>query len=212
MNLKKSVSKVVALLLLSTSLYSCQKEQKSFSCDPAIDNYVKNNQDYINTLSRESIGLMRGDSSVAILHSLSAEKKYKLWQEKISLEMNDLSGKEKVYFQQLVSKYSPNIYINESDRIQFENYTKQWVQDVKSKLGWSDERIFLLTNILVTKREIQLSSAGYEEEIGLDGQTCYCRYSLSCEGTRHCIDKECGTNYKTDCGVFGTSACTGRCE
>ncbi|WP_295237225.1 bacteriocin fulvocin C-related protein [Sediminibacterium sp.] len=215
----KSAFTFLFLFLSSLLILSCKKETKSFSCNPEIDKYVKANAVMVSTFDRATLGQMRADTAVAILHFLSGDQKYKLWKEKFELEMKSLSPIEREYYSKLTSKHSALIFTNEKERQKFENFAILWAEEVKEALKWSDEKIFYLTNVLATESEIKQKKSqdgtikvNNVGEVGLDGATCYCYYSISCDLGKLCIEKECGTNYKTDCGIGGSSACIGRCE
>jgi len=188
-----------------------------YSCDPNIDAWVKSNKAKIETLSRHDVSFLAPDTGLGVLHCMSASRKYSLWKEKIAFDYLTLSENEKPYFDKLTNKYSNEIYTNENARVEFENFAKEWTTDVKAHLGWSDIKIFVLTNVMATEEEWRTiverrTALGSKFSCSGSGETCCCLYSASCNPGFNCVTISCGSNYQHDCGVFGTSACTGVCQ
>lgn len=211
-----SVLILAALTLIIASSFKKDGDPK-YSCDPNIDAWVKNNKAKIEVLSRKEVSFLAPDSGLAVLHCMSALRKYSLWKEKIALDYLTLTESEKHYFYRLVDKYSSEIYTSEPARVEFEKFSKEWTADVKTNLGWSDIKIFILTNVMATEDEWRViverrTALGSKFSCSGSGETCCCLYSISCNPSFSCVTVNCGSNFQTDCGVFGTSRCTGICQ
>ncbi len=158
----------------------------------------------------------------AILNSISPETKLKLWQEKMAIVMKkQFTYIERQHLIALQDHLSLDIYTDSAKNKEFNEYAERWWKEAHTLLKWDDKKIFLLTNTLYTEAEFPLHDVLRESgDITLEpgdhitppykDPDCTCRYSLSCsQGS--CIDGTCGYQ-PANCGVFGGSRCTGRCQ
>lgn len=213
--LKKSTYAIIFILLL----ISCSENIKhEFSHDPEINSWVKQHKKEILTYNREKIKTYNLAKQKAILRVFSPEKKKAIWKEKIDYIFSlELSEEEKKYFNKFKTIFKALDYKEPiSDELDGKLY--KLVINGKELFDWDDKFIYETffsvgdVNQIKSKSTVNLSSKAVPVLDDEDKVDCYCRYSISCPGfSPSCKDKDKCENANTDCGVLGTSSCTGYC-
>lgn len=216
---KNFFQKLTIIFLLSIIVYSCSDDiNHEFSHDDSINQWaIKNKKDLIK-LERKQIKKLNLEKQKAVLRLMPAAKRKKIWSEKIEYITNlDLSEKEKEFIYWFKEKFSKISYKEPiSEKFSEELYNKLIIGI--EKFNWTEEFAFKTfftvgdvdVSLNKTSKEVEPQNLKFQQG---EPTNCYCRYSLSCSGWNNsCVapDKCVTNNY--NCGVFGTSSCTGYCN
>ncbi|MCI2229190.1 bacteriocin fulvocin C-related protein [Polaribacter sp. MSW13] len=210
-------SRLICTVILSLFFTSCSESvDHEFSYDSKINAWVKTNKKEILNYSRDDIKLFSEKKQKAILRIMPANKKKEIWQEKVDyiLKMN-LSKEEKVFLKLFTETFKEIDYKSPISKEFTEELDKKVTLGAK-KFNWSKEFVHntfftikdvnLVENDFVSKED-KLEARGGEQD------NCNCTPSFwGCTGYNNDCSKpdKCETN-NGDCGVWGTSNCTGYC-
>jgi hypothetical protein len=208
---------LICTICFSILLSSCNENvDHEFSHDSTINSWVKANKQEILNYTRKDIKSFSEKKQKAILRVMPANKKKEIWQEKVDylLKMN-LSKEEKVYikwFAEALKKMDYKAPISDK----FTEELDEKVTIGAKKFNWSKEFVrnsfFKIGDVNLGKTDVELKSYQIQSRVG-EPETCTCRSSYwGCTGINNDCNKPDTCKYaNTDCGVFGTSRCTGYC-
>ncbi|MFT4031315.1 MAG: bacteriocin fulvocin C-related protein [Siphonobacter sp.] len=143
--------------------------------------------------------------------NLSASQKALLWQRHLSNVMDnwDLTTEQKNHIAKLQNLVSKTLFSRVGTKElqdQMDSFVKEWYDPAIAS------GLFTQINLVKISTIKGIGNGNYSGRV-LVGD-CVCYYSLSC-GLLSCIDnKTCseGLENPFDCGILGTSRCTGKCE
>lgn len=220
-----------SMLMLSVLIFnSCSNDDTVFSCDPTINEWVKNNRSIIKNMKRQDI-LDMGEEQLqrAVFVAFDEKQKYDLWEEKISevLELN-WSTEEQDHIKSLHAFITENKHIFDTGMTENDDiFMYKWTEKAKQKLNWDDNLIY---GILATPNQLLDKSGtvklnenydnplnklrlGYDEEINpVPRQNCNCnlRSTVTCIGGYSCAYNGC--YYVTrGCGGMWVQPCDANC-
>jgi|GEM_PF-2348683 len=209
------MKKLFIFITLTTLFFvSCQKEE-SYSCDPEIDEWAKNNVEKFKDFDRTKISTYDIEHQKAILRTFSPEKKKQIWQKKVNY-INSLSwtDEERKYIDFFTNSFNnmdyENTKLKEKDKYNDEIYSV--LEEAFQKFKWDNTQVFELFFIVGDKGSYKFYLTSQKNKTLNKGQTCDCRWNLGCPGW-DCI----GGSYMCDetqsgCGVFGGASCRGICN
>jgi hypothetical protein len=210
---------IAILTALMLSQFSCENAELEFSCDPAINAYVKENQAElalicVDELLRYSLPLQR-----AIYTSWDYVKKREAWLYKmyyiLSNENYDQAGAS--HIQALIDHISGEcftevLYVPE-EMIQFAG---DWIKYASNNLGWPDSYISFVVFRLYLEpdqmlAESELKTIGNKSIANSESPDCECNQSADfCGLSTHCVNSGCNT--VMGCGWLWSMSCNGRCD
>lgn len=213
-------------LAICLLLNSCSKDL-SLSCNPDIDKWAKENLSNFDNRPREDLTMLPIKKARAIYRGLPNEKKSMLWTLKVEeySRSERLTGEEKDDYEQLLD-IIPLFYGEQRIKDSSYKVVETWEKQMRDIHGWTDEKIFWSSCTWMTKEEYQRSTilqikySNPETKGGFDpspppeeeDKDCECIYDIGCGGGLKCdkkTQKKCQEVY--DCGIVGTSPCTGIC-
>ena len=201
-------SVLLMLLFLTTG---CNISEECFSCDPDLNAWAKTNKSKIIEFNREEIASFSHGRQKAILAVLSPERKITLWQEKIDHILSlDLSKEEINYLKWYADVFKSFDYKSPTPKdIEKEMYER--TINGMSKFGWSQSFVYQTFFVLGDVDLVNLNSENTKSESG--HYDCDCMYQLGCPSflINDCQTTTCRTPMQ-NCGVFGNSECTGKCD
>ena len=219
MKTKRSL-KVLAILSGCVLMYSCQKNEPIYSCDPEINEIVTKNLDEIHQMSRADIVEMEPDMSRACYVAFTKEQKLKLWNDKLQNALKlDWNEKEAEHIKSLIAYLNENPdlfddahYTDELLNDKFEVFMYKWESYAKDSLGWSRDLLSALIanpyTLLNTNGAYITNSDASHKTIKTPTEICNCDTfsSVECLGcdTYPCVKIN-------GCGKFGRDKCNGRC-
>lgn len=218
--------------MLGLLFASCQREDKIYSCDPNVDNYIKENLSEVQKMTRAEF--IRCDEYIQkeIFNALPADKKVSIWRDKFveSLEL-DWCDKEKKHIELLIQTSENNTMWYE-DPLHFEDeidlFSYKWMDYAENELGWDKESIYNMiidpgTVIRGCNKKIEiveyLNNKSMSSRIKTRSESepppttkCSCNTSYDDCGTTglmKCFKWNCVAI--RGCGFLGTQVCDGGC-
>ena len=227
----------IRLLLFATVLQSCKTDNVYFSCDPKIDQWVKNNYESINIMTSDewnSIGEIGRQR--AIYNAFSPLQRQNLWIEKFKRALPFFANEdEKSHLKSLLFAIEDNLQWfednnNDSQRNSFDLFFYKWNDYAKNTLNWNSNTLYALIgtpeNIshaalndytVNSLQNVRLSKTRSEDGYG---NVCDCgdnsQYYFTCPG----VDGfTCEIEYNNPCrqtqhgcGSLWRDACWGKCK
>lgn len=212
-------------------LMSCTKQEKIYSCDSELNEWVAKHSDDFHGITRTQLATLPPSIQKVIYRTLTGSEKYNLWMEKLNIVKNntlysDLSSEitdltEKIDIDWYESDLQESL--NTNDSVFLNNWEDQVLNS--GKIDSTDYIINFCT--LMTANEIDLllnysESLDHSWIVGLDlpsitsslkaaPQDCSCRYDIYCNIflAEECEEGGCTQVY--DCGLVGSSKCKGLC-
>lgn len=200
---------IIACLGFTTVLISCQKEEKKYSCNEEANQYASINLNVNQSISRENLAKLDYEYQFAVFESLTPENKHRIFKEKVDyiLSHKSFNSQETAALNQLKELTPSIIYGNGGEPAEV---IKQWKQDAKINLGWSDQYIFENVGTWLTAEELQIMAGVYTSSNA--------KGSCTCQSDWACLWSGSGCNYKagcnvteTGCGILGGAKCKGNC-
>ncbi len=228
---------ITGIILTLFILNSCSKEKQEFSCNKKVDSWVKTYKTEVGELSRKQLVTLPPSYQKAIFTSLSKEKKYDLYLEKLNILLKtEYNTKYKNKIKELLDFISPEIYdhrVDEKPKDYVISFLNKWENDVLTKFETDTLMYSIKFCTLMTKKEFDFyldnySKIDYSWLKGGDkilrptlrpgggglGSDCTCSYSIYCSIllTVTCEDGLNSCRVVWNCGLVGTSKCTGQCD
>lgn len=211
------------LILISFSiiaLSSCEKEQY-YSCDPEIDNWVKNNLSTIDKINRTKLIQKDLAYQKAIFRASSKEKKAQFWYDKLGEVMQLSWSTEELEHIELLRMsisadwFDVKIKKDESSYMKINSFIDNWINEGQIKFGWSKE----LFNGMICRLEKLKDMKGnldMKDELKTEnpdtGSPCGCsRESDWCGEDETCTKSSCKETV-SGCGTFWWHECNGKCR
>lgn len=226
--MKKIIKTFMYFCAASLLFFSCEKKNnvQMYSCDPKLNDWAASSNARLTSFNREDLVLLMSiDSQLAIFRTLTPEQKCNIWKQKLQLVINDqnLTVAEKNHVQIAYNYLEPSFFVDSNSLNSLNSWSLNWANDAVNQFGWDSVRLFLISETIMTPSElnhllnfIHLSNGGNPQNIGGGPDNlpnCNCRSSIACQWlVENCEKKEntCAPMY--NCGLFGTSRCSGRCS
>jgi len=205
------MKKIIFLVSFFTLFFvSCQKEE-TYSCDPTVDEWTKQNLEDIKHFNRFKISTFSLPYQQAIIRTFSPEKKKELWQEKVDY-INSLSWtvEERKYIDFFSDSFKKMDYrksdIKENDKLNDKLYLV--LEEAIEKFKWDKMHAFELFFIVGDIDSYKFYPNTMKNNTKM--KDCECRYDISCGFGNTCLSNLCKKT-NDGCGVFGGAECTGTC-
>ena len=146
--MKKKIPLFLILVALATLSSSCQKDL-TYSCDPDIDIWVKENIASIQQMTRsEFIEVNNASTQRGGYNAMTTEQKHNIWLEKLNAVITlEWTKKEVEHIESLINTIKNNLdWLEEIDdnNNEFHLWTYKWVEYAKEVLNWRDETIYAI--------------------------------------------------------------------
>lgn len=234
MSLKLFSVTTLGLILL---LLSCNQEELFYSCDPAIDSWVKENKETINVMSMDEFSSLDRDYQKASYIAFSPKQKKEIWVTKFTRVLNlDWKEDEKEHLEKLLLALDdyPNIFLtncSEEYKDKFKVWIYQWINDGIIHFSWSPEfmkNLLFSPNPLLNKEgDIKVGTIPMANQVKTRGENtgnnpkCNCNSNSNygegfawddCSQDSHCVEgyRKCKTR-SVGCGLMYLDACDGYC-
>jgi hypothetical protein len=190
-------------------------KEKTYSCDPTIDKWVKDHLSMVVNLNRQEIIKYNVSCQKAIFRAMNAGARARIWQEKFQAAINDndtYTPQDKEYIKKLAGLLRPEMYDDTTATVPA--VLKNWLIEVKTNGKWNDEKLAIFAYTFFTKAEF-LAIEGKEPVRGEPDCDCTQGTTLSCSNLpwnhyHKCMLERC--NYQgSGCGFLGFEQCEGRC-
>jgi hypothetical protein len=206
-----------ALIACLSSLFSCKKQ----------DN---NDVSPTTPINKELITEIRASSPAVAklaINGLSPEEKVVLWRQHFESYANNPSTSPEL--KSHILKLFPLLTVErfkaagtpENDAF-MDSFTNIWFTQPVAKRQFAKDELLSISTVFgfgsepgSTTKKLAVNHKG-SSTLSIDfpesddPPLCGCRYSLSCDGSTYCRDGGCSGG--ANCGIAGTSSCTGRCH
>ena len=217
----KNLSYPLAVLLLSIILFSCDKDEiREFSCDPSIDEYVKENRLKLSGIGIYELASYDIEAQRAIFRSWDYRKQREAWIEKLLFVMENegFTVAESSHVQDLTDHITDDYFhadTNLDNPGARSRFAGDWIDHASKELLWSGSYIAfivfrLYTDISELEEELSsLKSLQLKAMINSEAGNCNCSTSFDyCQGI--CYKRDC-TILPSGCGWLWSMKCDGNC-
>ena len=209
------------ILLLFLFLFSCQKTELQFSCDPDIDSYVSQNLKSLSLLSCNDLASYELPMQRAIFNSWDSAKKRNVWIDKLYLvlENEPFTKTEVRHIQTLIDHIHSGYCLEEAIKQEKEyrsRFAADWINVALDKLEWTEQFIaFIVYRLYASYSEMESELSmlhDLQENVTTNSETgsCGCSTTTDYCGSSTCKADECSsTSY--GCGWLFSNPCNGIC-
>ena len=217
----------LCLSVLILCLASCSSDDVSYSCNPTIDQWAKDNIEEIRTMSRSELLAMDNPAyQRAAFAAFTPEQKLNFW----LLRMDEVltlpwSQAEVAHIEEVKALLKRNTAVfqydySDEEKKAFDVDLYQWAEKAETELGWSKE---LLSNLIATPYPMvdtkgtlilpkqRQANATRSEEL----PDCECHVGnvlfIMCLPSRYCGDVPCKSK-SHGCGAIWVESCNGMCD
>ena len=219
---------VLMSLCVLLSAVSCNQVDESYSCNPDIDHWIKNNIVMIRSLDYEEWQNLDISVRLNAYTAFTSEQKMHMWKEKIhqikhlgwSLEELSHIEKAELFFNSHASEWFSVEKINDEQECELEKFFILWMDEGIESFGWAKNVPLLMFMTLEPLVRIKDELTIKQEELRLSVATLQTSYESSCNchvgfgdfclTDGPCIETDC--NIKPYCGWLLLQECNGRCE
>lgn len=144
--MKKNILSI-CLVFFSLLLYSCSSEEEIYSCDPNVDQAVKDNLEEIHKMNRADwLDISDYQMQRAVYNAFTAEQKHAFWISKLTNVLEfDWNAGEKEHIQKLMDYATVTLFerkLSKEDEIFF----YKWNDYAKEELDWDMQVIGAMTH------------------------------------------------------------------
>lgn len=208
------------LILISSIVFSCVKEELEYSCNSEINAIVKSGKLEFSEISLSEFLEYDIELQRAIFRSFSLDKRKSFWLEKMdSLSINSYYSSQAVkHIEKLVSHIDTAYFIyEEADSLMFKNqkeFEGGWIIYAKDSLFWDDSEIHFIASSLCLNESQYFQVILELKDITINQLSGDCSCSLENDdcgsvGADRCIENGCQEN--SGCGFLMLYNCDGAC-
>ncbi len=227
--------KVVSICIFSIILTACDREQEtSYSCDPAINLFVKENIKTYQSMTRLEWKSLSQDLKIPVYRTFSEKQKIQFWQNKQQELMvffkDDNYSREHVLKLYNYINSHPNFfkkgYLKNKKLQDFKSFTGKWIKEALD-LGWSIQLVFAVSatgeqvndKLLQNLSKAKLPTPQPMGECACSQKSDFCDIFGELHGVVACRSWNCN-NLKEEeddleeggCGLFWKFKCDGICR
>jgi hypothetical protein len=199
-------------------LLSCDKDQiRQFSCDPSIDEFVKENSLELSGIDIFELALYDIEVQRAIFRSWDHGKKREAWLEKLLFVMDNegFTTSESSHVQDLIDHITDDYFLPADADNANSGFAAGWIDHASKELLWPGDYIAfivfrLYTDISQLKEELSpLKSLQLKAMINSETGDCNCNTLADfCNGI--CYKRDCKI-LPSGCGWLWSMECDGNC-
>jgi hypothetical protein len=213
------MKKELVIVFIVVFLFSCQKSEFEFSCDPVINEFVIEHREELSAITVHELASNNLQLQKAIFNSWDYQKKRCAWIDKFQYVLIRIpfTESEKAHIQELIAHIDEDYFLKENIDKNLEirsRFAAEWINYSINKLGWSDQFIAFMVYRLYTDQS-QLNSElsmlrSIVTKIKTDSEgDCNCNVSVDFCGLSICRSGGCTTS--TGCGWLWSMTCDGNC-
>lgn len=211
------------LILISfpiITLSSCDKEQH-YSCDPEIDNWVKNNLSTIDTINRTKLIQKSLSYQKAIFRASTKKQKAQFWYDKLgevmqlSWSTEELKHIEFLRMSISVDWFDDKIKKDASSYLKIKSFLNNWVNEGLITFGWSKE---LCIGMICRLEKLKDMKGNLDIKVDLQDENtkaaipCGCSQESDwCGMDEDCVSSKCQETVD-GCGTLWWHSCDGKCR
>lgn len=200
---------------------SCSNEEKVYSCNESINEWVCENLSDIRTMSRTEWSKSDEKLKIPIYRAFTHQQRLDFWlgkfQEVLSLDWSDA---EKKHISKLIKELEshPNFVdgyngLSDQEKNEFDLFFYEWFEISKNEFKWSDRQLYAIVasgNTLLDTKGTLLVSKNKEATLSYAESNCNCSTSSDWCSTSMCEDVSCEDTF-LGCGTIFAYDCDGRC-
>lgn len=225
----KKISIILSLLILGTVFYSCKKDDvKTYSCNPKVDNWVKQNIQNIENISYDDLVTYKLEYQKGIFQAASPDQRYAYWKEKLKRILSlDWNKDEIAFISKLNDSINSSWYEDDIDTNEFNNidlFLQNWKNEGLNSLNFPIE----ILHAIAGRIDYDVDPVNPQKLMGTNFSTygggvfygggvsatkdCECSKKADfCTSTLECKSAECEETAH-GCGWVWTYKCTGNCQ
>lgn len=224
----------IPLLMVAMISVSCTKDKKpTYSCNPKINKWVIENLGVINYASRSQLSELPLPFQKASYQSLSPERKYELWNEKLEYEKNRWDEPIQVMINDLQSNMKID-WFNDTLYASHYAYLELWEEQMLTMYMDTSEYAFSFMQ-LATEEELEkvllhpetisytwvqntspINEYNKTRDVPVGGEqlNCICNWDATCASMNAglCIKENTCNQTPDGCGLLWQYPCKGECE
>lgn len=219
-------------LTISLMFLSCSHEDEIFSCNPDVNNWVKENKSYIQTLTRAQWYKLDYRVSQASYIAFSPSQKEEFWKEKFKeVKLLNWSSEEIKHIQDAENyileheHFFSEVLPSEEEIDDFEIFFSKWVKQGVKNFGWTKKTalaivgtgykmIDLQGNVLLPEKSSNMTMVTLHKEEEQTGCNCNTESMISCIldpfGPCDTSYSKCESSFR-GCGFVWSYPCDGTC-
>ncbi|WP_458458061.1 bacteriocin fulvocin C-related protein [Pseudobutyrivibrio sp.] len=224
------MNQVIKLLLALTLMFilcSCsQDEEKAYSCDESINQWVKMNLSEIQTMNRSNWNNLDEIHKIPVYRAFTKNQRIQFWEAKLDeLRSLDWSDEELKHIEEAFNFLFSHPDLLEGDLLtdeqsdELHRYCYLWIQKGISEFGWTKETAL---SIIATGNTVSDTNGSIVMKGGIPGGSmpeiepiCNCHldnilFTLCPLGFEWCEKTQCAT-LDNGCGLFLIEDCNGKC-
>lgn len=232
--MKKKIVFCVMSLVCALSFLSCsQDDEKIYSCDKEINEWVNSNIDQVHLMTRSQWQGLSNKVGIAVYRAFTPKQKITFWQEKFrELKTLDWSKDELLHINKAEDFMNANVDLFDSDKRtekdidELNLFFYKWQKEAEEKLGWDKAIVYSIAgtgaavkdkkgSIEIRKKSLKSiakMSVLAESGNGNDPEcNCNKESSISCFPAGPPCDKAKCDKTEYGCSWMWVSPCDGRC-
>lgn len=214
-------STLLTICCATVLLCSCSQEP-TYSCDKTIDNWVKENINDIQTMSRDEWLNTTEALAIPIYRAFTPEQRVSFWQVKMEeIKQLPLNDAEIAHIDELISfinnhtSFFSDDGLNDSQLNTLEIFAYTWAQKSIKTLGWSESFVNSIiasgNKVLNKNGEIKPFANTKGAQLLAAGEVCHCNQTFDfCGSGEECTENSCDVS-AYGCGIMLLNECNGYC-
>jgi hypothetical protein len=206
---------------------SCNKIEEKYSCDPAVDEWVRDNLKTIQSMNRQDLIQLEPEKQRAAFRALSPVQRYNCWVDKLEqVKKLEWTDKESAHLC-LLSETMKLEWFDDASKNdkeysdQIDVFLKKWVNDGMDYFGWTKDElgrmVATLMDVEIENQNVVLKTVSVGGGASAGGgdkplsYNCNCsRSSDWCGNSEECAKITCTIG--SGCGTIWRYDCDGRCR
>lgn len=220
MNLKT----IAITILFGMIMSACSSDEPKYSCNPEIDEWVKEHVDDIRLMTRADWLESDAEYSIPIYRAFTPEQRVNFWREKFQeLKTLPWSDGEKNLIKEAESFFESHLNLFESETTtdaqldEAEVFFYKWSETAQKNYGWSDDMIRSMVvtgdRLVDTKGKIYQNGKTSGNVLLSTTESCNCNKDswFTCSHHQACDPASCNAT-NSGCGFMMLYECDGLCE
>lgn len=214
--------------LVGITLCSCNNEN-IYSCNDAIDEWVRDNLSEIRVMSRAAWTTLDEEVKAPVYRAFTNQQRVDFWTKKLEKTLSlDWNEAEKEHIASVIDfiKEHPQYldgydYLSDNDKNTIDLFSYKWIEKAYEEFNWSKELVYgiiISGNTLLDKQGTLLTTVNQTGSratvLSTSESNCNCNLTDDWCNTSTCEDVACtenGGGVFIYCGFLGMRTCNGRC-
>ncbi|NLO69537.1 MAG: bacteriocin fulvocin C-related protein [Porphyromonadaceae bacterium] len=214
------MGKFYFIFLLFIVLFSCQKSEFEFSCDPVINAFISENREELSQITVKELVSYEPELQRAVFNSWDYRKKRNAWIDKLYyvLANETFTEAETSHVQKLIDHIGHDYFLGKVIHQDLHNrsgFAADWIAYAFNELEWAEQFVAFMVFRLYTNQsqlEAELSALKLlSASVTTNSEgSCDCNLSADFCGTSYCRSSGCSTG-SSSCGWLWSMPCDGVC-